>query len=71
MYTEYKGARHEDNLINERENFFHKPQVALNHYWDVNDKMNLNSSLYWSGGMGGGTGTYGSLSGIIPASKEQ
>ncbi len=61
MYTEYKGARHEDNLINERENFFHKPQVALNHYFDINDKMDLISSLYWSGGMGGGTGTYGSL----------
>jgi hypothetical protein len=61
MYTEYKGKRHEDNLINERENFFHKPQVALNHYWTINDKMNLNSSVYWSGGMGGGTGTYGSL----------
>ena len=28
MYTEYTGKRHEDNLINERENF-HKPQVAL------------------------------------------
>jgi outer membrane cobalamin receptor len=61
MYTEYKGKRHENNLINERENFFHKPQVALNHYWDVNDKIDLNSSVYWSGGMGGGTGTYGSL----------
>ena len=61
MYTEFKGKRHEDNLLNERENFFHKPQVALNHYFDVNDKMNLNSSMYWSGGMGGGTGTYGSL----------
>lgn len=61
MYTEYKGKRHEENLINERENFFHKPQVALNHYWDLNDKINLNSSVYWSGGMGGGTGTYGSL----------
>ncbi len=61
MYTEYTGKRHEDNLINERENFFHKPQVALNHYWNVNDQMNLNSSIYWSGGMGGGTGTYGSL----------
>ena len=61
MYTEYKGKRHEDGLLNERENFFHKPQVALNHYWNVNDKINLNSSLYWSGGMGGGTGTYGSL----------
>ena len=61
MYTEYTGKRHEDNLINERENFFHKPQVALNHYFNINDKTNLISSVYWSGGMGGGTGTYGSL----------
>jgi iron complex outermembrane receptor protein len=61
MYTEYEGERHEKNLINERENFFHKPQVALNHYFNINDKMNLISSAYWSGGMGGGTGTYGSL----------
>ena len=57
MYTEYTGKRHEENLINERENFFHKPQVALNHYFNINDKMNLISSAYWSGGMGGGTGT--------------
>ncbi len=61
MYTEYTGKRHEDNLINERENFFHKPQVALNHYWNMNDDINVSSSLYWSGGMGGGTGTYGSM----------
>jgi hypothetical protein len=61
MYTEYTGDRHEDNLINERENFFHKPQVALNHYFNINNKTNLISSVYWSGGMGGGTGTYGSL----------
>jgi len=61
MYTEYTGKRHEDNLINERENFFHKPQVALNHYFNINDKTNLISSAYWSGGMGGGTGTYGSM----------
>jgi outer membrane receptor for Fe3+-dicitrate len=61
MYTEYKGDRHEKNLINERENFFHKPQVALNHYFNLNDKTNLISSVYWSGGMGGGSGTYGSM----------
>ena len=61
MYTEYTGARHEDNLINERENFFHKPQVALNHYFNISDQAKLISSLYWSGGMGGGTGTYGSM----------
>ena len=45
MYTEYTGKRHEENLINERENFFHKPQVALNHYFDINDKMNLIGQL--------------------------
>ena len=61
MYTEYTGKRHEDNLINERENFFISLKLHLNHYFDINDKMNLISSAYWSGGMGGGTGTYGSL----------
>ena len=61
MYTEYTGKRHEDNLINERENFFHKPQVALNHYFNISDKTNLVSSVYWSGGMGGGTGTWGDM----------
>ena len=61
MYTEFTGERHEKNLINERENFFHKPQVALNHYFSINDQTKLISSLYWSGGMGGGTGTYGSM----------
>ena len=61
MYTEFKGKRHEDNILNERENFFHKPQVALNHYWNLNPKTDIVSSIYWSGGMGGGTGTYGSM----------
>jgi iron complex outermembrane recepter protein len=61
MYTEYTGERHEKNLINERENFFHKPQVALNHYFTINENAKLISSLYWSGGMGGGSGTYGSM----------
>ena len=49
-------------LLNERENFFHKPLVNLNHFYDVNDQVRLSSILYWSGGSGGGTGTYGSVS---------
>ena len=48
-------------LLNERENFFHKPLVNLNHFYDVNDQVRLSSILYWSGGSGGGTGTYGSV----------
>ena len=27
----------------------------------INDKTNLSSVLYWSGGSGGGTGTYGRI----------
>ena len=48
-------------MLNERENFFHKPLVNLNHFYDVNDQVRLSSILYWSGGSGGGTGTYGSV----------
>ena len=39
--------RHNPNLLNERENFFHKPLVNLNHFYDINDEMKLSSVLYW------------------------
>ena len=54
--------RHSTDFLNERENFFHKPLVNLNHYLTLNNNMRLSSVLYWSGGSGGGTGTYGSVS---------
>jgi len=53
--------RHSPDFLNERENFFHKPLVNLNHYLTINDNMRLSSILYWSGGSGGGTGTYGDV----------
>ena len=54
--------RHSADFLNERENFFHKPLVNLNHYLTLSNTMRLSSVLYWSGGSGGGTGTYGSVS---------
>ena len=54
--------RYNKDYLNERENFFHKPLVNLNHYLTLSDNMRLSSILYWSGGSGGGTGTYGSVS---------
>jgi hypothetical protein len=54
--------RHNSGFLNERENFFHKPLVNFNHYLTLSDNMRLSSILYWSGGSGGGTGTYGSVS---------
>ena len=53
--------RYNPNFLNERENFFHKPLVNLNHYMNINEKTSISSVLYWSGGSGGGTGTYGKI----------
>jgi hypothetical protein len=54
-------ARHNPNFLNERENYFHKPLVNLNHFMNINEKTKLSSVFYWSGGSGGGTGTYGRI----------
>ncbi len=62
MYGAKTEDRYNPNFINERENFFHKPLVNLNHFYDINEDMRLSSVAYWSGGSGGGTGTYGSVS---------
>jgi len=61
MYGAKTVERHDPNYLNERENFFHKPLVNLNHFMTINDKARLSSVLYWSGGSGGGTGTYGRI----------
>ena len=61
MYGARETDRHDPNFLNERENFFHKPLVNLNHFLTINNKMRLSTIAYWSGGSGGGTGTYGSI----------
>ncbi|MCP3932603.1 MAG: TonB-dependent receptor [Bacteroidetes bacterium] len=58
---EVKGDRYDSDFLNERENFFHKPLVNLNWYADWSDKVSQYTVLYYSGGKGGGTGTYGSV----------
>jgi len=41
-------------------NFYHKPQMSLNHYWYISDKTNLSTALYASFGSGGGRRDAGS-----------
>ena len=53
--------RYDPNFLNERENYFHKPVVNFNWYSQFSNKFSLYSTLYWSGGKGGGSGTYGSM----------
>jgi iron complex outermembrane recepter protein len=41
------------------DNFYHKPQISLNHYWKINSTTHLSTALYVSTGTGGGGGTLG------------
>lgn len=50
---------YEDKEFSWRRNFYHKPKMFLNHYWNISDKTSLKSSAYVSFGLGGGTGPRG------------
>ncbi len=43
------------NDFNERINYFHKPQVNLSDFWNINKKLYLSTIAYASFGKGGGT----------------
>lgn len=43
-------------------NEYHKPQISLNHQWDINEKSNLNTSVYMSIGRGSGYSGQGTSS---------
>ncbi|MYJ56145.1 MAG: TonB-dependent receptor, partial [Rhodothermaceae bacterium] len=53
--------RNSRNSINERENFFHKPQLNLNIFTQLTDRTLWSTVVYYSGGKGGGTGTHGRM----------
>ena len=46
-------------VVNIEDNFYHKSQSSLNHYWTINDETSLSTALYVSFGNGGGGGTAG------------
>lgn len=53
--------RQDPTFMNELVNFFHKPIGNLNWYSVLSNDFSLYTTLYWSGGHGGGTGTFGSM----------
>jgi iron complex outermembrane receptor protein len=61
-YNSDWGVR-DGEIFSIRENFYHKPQFALNHYWTESDNFNLKTSAYYSIGRGGGTGDRGRING--------
>ncbi len=56
-----RATRNSADQINERENFFHKPQINLNYFAQLSDRALWSNVLYYSGGKGGGTGTHGRM----------
>lgn len=46
-------------LTSVEDNFYHKPQISLNHYWTISDKTSLSTAAYVSFGTGGGGGFSG------------
>lgn len=51
-FTNEKG---EQEIKNERLNFYNKPQITLKDFWVVNDKLSISNLAYMSIGRGGGT----------------
>lgn len=47
--------------VNLAYNFYHKPQMSLNHYWEISDKAMLSTAAYASFGQGGGRRTQGTI----------
>ena len=49
------NANGEKEIVNERLNFYSKPQITLKDFWKVNDKLAVSNLMYMSIGRGGGT----------------
>ena len=50
---------HNKEVLNTRQNYYHKPQLSLRDFWTVNDKFYISNIIYASIGHGGGTRSQG------------
>ncbi|MCX6156087.1 MAG: TonB-dependent receptor [Candidatus Kapabacteria bacterium] len=60
----YNKGYHErpyPDFLNERTNYFQKPQMNLNWFWQINEKSSLSNVFFLSTGSGGGTLGLGSI----------
>ncbi|WP_299819437.1 TonB-dependent receptor [uncultured Pontibacter sp.] len=48
-------------VVNVEDNFYHKPQFSLNHYWTIDETSFLSTAVYASIGTGGGGAFTGTL----------
>lgn len=60
-YNEHWGVlnrRKEGEVINEKLNYYHKPQLTLRHFGKLKEDLYMSNIVYASIGNGGGTGMY-------------
>jgi hypothetical protein len=69
-YNPNWGSRYSENQ-SQRENYYHKPQFALNWYWNINPRTNLATSYYVSIGDGGGSGPLSTYSNNADGDREK
>ncbi len=55
--------------VNVNNNFYHKPQFSLNHFWTIDQNTSLSTAVYYSFGTGGGKGAYGNSSSNLYSSS--
>lgn len=53
-YNPTFGYRKNGEAYNSAHNYYHKPQISLNHQWQIDYKSSLSTSVYVSIGRGGG-----------------
>jgi len=50
---------HNHEILNTKQNYYHKPQFSLRDFWTINENFYVSNILYASIGNGGGTGLSG------------
>lgn len=58
-YNPTHGYRKNGEVYNSNHNFYHKPQLSLNHIWQIDNSSSLSTSIYASITSGGGRGGIG------------
>ncbi len=60
----------ENEKVNEKMNYYFKPQYSIRDFWSVSDKLYVSNILYLSMGNGGGTGFSRTLSTLPDGTKD-
>lgn len=70
-YNATYGFDNNGQYFNSAHNFYHKPQISLNHFWTLDEKTFISTALYASISTGGGWSAKGSESGRLYGNNDE